>query len=121
MKIFIEIYEENPALSGVGLKLLVAVCLTFSSPVQGDHNWEEPKVQIDYKSRFNYFYLLVSCSIDFCPGFWTYYKFFLSYFYHKDKQDRFSKYAFLFRGAFFRKSFKSKRSTTQFNIENSLF
>ena len=55
LKIFREIYEENPGLSGVGLKLLVAVCLTFSSPVQGDHNWES-KVQIDYKSRFKYFY-----------------------------------------------------------------
>ena len=51
MKIFKEIYEENPGLSGVGLELLVAVCLTFSSPVQGDHNWES-KVKIDYKSRF---------------------------------------------------------------------
>ena len=55
MKIFKEIYEENPGLSGVGLKLLVAVCLTFSSPVQGDHNWDS-KDQIDYKSRFKYFY-----------------------------------------------------------------
>ena len=52
MKIFKEIYEENPGLSGVGLKLLVAVCLTFSSPVQGVHNWySKIEDQIDYKSR----------------------------------------------------------------------
>ena len=53
MKIFKDIYEENPGLSGVGLKLLVAVCLTFSSPVQDDHN-RDSKDQIDYKSRFNH-------------------------------------------------------------------
>ena len=62
LKIFREIYEENPGLSGVGLKLLVAVCLTFSSPVQGSHNWGSLSIpeftndQIDYKSRFKYFY-----------------------------------------------------------------